>query len=249
MRIDTCFFIPARSGSKGIKNKNTQDLLGSMLFEWSFFLALKVMRHYDCIVVSTDCPIIKIWFNELSSKNKIRERIYLRSRPEHLCGDESSTEAAMIDTYEYLCSNGIEIHNFVLLQPTSPFRTDDILQKSLNEFYNNECLIPVFTAQKNTPFIWRNKENILYSPGYPFSDRKMRQLLDKSEYIFHEDGNIYICSALNLLTDNNRLKEKSIIVENNFINSIQIDSQEDLDLCRFLSQKENINKWMKQILS
>ena len=56
-----------------------------------------------------------------------------------------------------------------------------------------------------------------------------------------------ICSAADLLANTNRLKEKSIVIENSFINSIQIDSEEDLDLCRFLSQKESISKWMTQI--
>ena len=75
----------------------------------------------------------------------------------------------------------------------------------------------------------------------------MRQALNNSEYIFHEDGNVYICSVADLLANTNRLKEKSIVIENSFINSIQIDSEEDLDLCRFLSQKESISKWMTQI--
>ena len=245
MKINNCFFIPARAGSKGIKNKNTQDLLGSMLFEWSFFLASKVMSHDDCIAISTDCPVIEMWFNELIKKNK--DKIYLRLRPSNLCEDKSSTESAMIDTYKFLYTDGIEVSNFVLLQPTSPFRTDNILQKSLNEFYKNECLIPVFTAKKDTPFIWKNINDTLSSPDYPFNKRKMRQALNNSEYIFHEDGNVYICSVADLLANTNRLKEKSIVIENSFINSIQIDSEEDLDLCRFLSQKESISKWMTQI--
>ena len=116
-----------------------------------------------------------------------------------------------------------------------------------NEFYKNECLIPVFTAKKDTPFIWKNINDTLSSPDYPFDKRKMRQALNNSEYIFLEDGNVYICSAADLLANTNRLKEKSIVIENSFINSIQIDSEEDLDLCRFLSQKESISKWMTQI--
>ena len=50
--------IPARGGSKGIKNKNIVSLLGKPLISYTILTARKVNQIND-IFVSTDSPAIK----------------------------------------------------------------------------------------------------------------------------------------------------------------------------------------------
>ena len=50
--------IPARSGSKGIKNKNMVYLKGKPLIYWTIKVAKKI-RYFDKIVVSTNSKKIK----------------------------------------------------------------------------------------------------------------------------------------------------------------------------------------------
>ena len=47
--------IPARSGSKGVKNKNIKKLFGHTLLEWSVKSA-QCSKLIDRIFVSTDSP-------------------------------------------------------------------------------------------------------------------------------------------------------------------------------------------------
>jgi N-acylneuraminate cytidylyltransferase len=240
---EKCFFIPARSGSKGLPNKNISKLNDKMLFEWSFLSARAHAEKKDCIIISTNCEIIKKWFYDNCN---IFNNVYLRDRPIDLCGDKNSTESAMIDSFKYMEKNGHVIKNFVLLQPTSPFRTDNIISKCVSYFYDNGENSTVFTGSKHTPFFWKNIDG-LFHPVYKISDRKMRQDIMDKDFYYHEDGNVYVFSADNLLYNSNRLTEKCLIVENSFINSIQIDTMEDFDMCVGIAKKERVLSWMNAL--
>lgn len=243
MIYEKCFFIPARSGSKGLVNKNISNLNGKMLFEWSFLAAKAHAEKKDCIVISTNCSIIKKWFYDHCN---IFNNVYLRDRPLDLCGDKNSTESAIIDSFNYMGTSGHSIKNFVLLQPTSPFRTDNIIPKCVNYFYNNGENNAVFTGSKHTPFFWKNSGDF-FSSTYKISDRKMRQDIANEDFFYHEDGNVYVFSADNLLYTGNRLTEKCLIVENSIINSIQIDNIEDFDMCINLAKEEGVLSWMNAL--
>lgn len=48
------FIIPARSGSKGIKNKNLKLISGIPMFVWSIIHAKYITEENDLVVVSSD---------------------------------------------------------------------------------------------------------------------------------------------------------------------------------------------------
>ena len=75
--------IPARSGSKGIKNKNLTKFLGKPLIKYSINFAKKIKNN--TIIVSTDSKKIK----DLSHKDLgINDYI----RPENLSRDDTLLE-------------------------------------------------------------------------------------------------------------------------------------------------------------
>ena len=178
MIYEKCFFIPARSGSKGLANKNISILNGKMLFEWSFLAAKEQCSKEDSIVISTNCETIKKWFYDYCNTF---DNVYLRERPSELCGDKNSTESAIIDSYKYIKKNGHNIKNFVLLQPTSPFRMGNIVSRCVNYFYDNGQKNTVFTGSKHTPFFWKNNGEFC-SPIYKISERKMRQDIANKDF-------------------------------------------------------------------
>lgn len=250
MKIKKCFFIPARAGSKGVKNKNILDLNGKMLFEWSVFSAYNNMGHYDKIFISTNSKEIIKWHQDVVKchvSNHVRENIFLIERPEHLCEDNSSTEAAILDTIDNLFIKGIEVDDIVLLQPTSPFRTDNIIHKCIKKYYEKNGIFTVFTASKNTPFNWKNKDG-LFVPSYNFKERKMRQNLTEDEFNWHEDGNVYIFSSHSILHNRNRMTENAIAIENNAINAIQIDNYDEMEISKAISRIDKVDAWMKTIV-
>ena len=64
------FVIPARGGSKGIKNKNLRKISKYSLVEWSIIHALFLANKRDRIIVSSDSnKILKLPINILLMRN------------------------------------------------------------------------------------------------------------------------------------------------------------------------------------
>ena len=63
--------IPARSGSKGIKDKNIRSICGKPLIEYTIEAALK-SKIFDTIMVSTDSDI----YAENKKKKRSRSSLY-----------------------------------------------------------------------------------------------------------------------------------------------------------------------------
>ena len=75
--------IPARKGSKRIKNKNVKEFLGKPLLLWTIEAAIQ-SNQFDYIVLSSD-DLLAIKIAEDSG-------IYFSGvRPAHLCSDDATT--------------------------------------------------------------------------------------------------------------------------------------------------------------
>ena len=83
------FIIPARSGSKGIKNKNIKLLNGVEMFAWSIIHAKYLSSKNDLIIVSSD--------SEKYLKIAEKWGAVPYKRPKSLSGDKVFTEPVMED--------------------------------------------------------------------------------------------------------------------------------------------------------
>lgn len=122
--------IPARGGSKGILGKNIKLLGGKPLIQYTLEVAKK-SKLIDKIVISTDSVEISDFCNNYG--------VAVPSlRPSHLASDESPT----IDTILYLIDqfdkDDIIVENIILLQPTTPFRTIEFVERAINQYYERE---------------------------------------------------------------------------------------------------------------
>lgn len=114
----TLFLIPARSGSKGLPGKNVMEFHGKPLIAWSIAQARDAGGVF--VVVSTDSPeIAKIATDYRASA------IY---RPPELSTDEA-TMSAVID---HALQAFPKAETIVLLQPTSPVRSQTDIQAALS---------------------------------------------------------------------------------------------------------------------
>ena len=121
--------IVARAGSKRLPKKNIKKLKGKPLVEYSIEQA--VDSHYiNTVIISTDFNEIKDIVNK--HKNDIIPIIYDR-RPKHLRGDDVTSQAVIDDIIRRYPRKG-----YVLLQPTSPLRTSEDIDKCIKMFYNND---------------------------------------------------------------------------------------------------------------
>lgn len=233
--------IPARSGSKGIFKKNIQLLYEYSLLQMSILAALE-SGIFESIYVSSDGPAIIKNAQDLARRAVQKNKIKWIIRPSQISGCNSKTEEC-IAHFLVKEKDGIREDDFVyLLQPTSPFRNDNLIASFSSEMSRSGCSTG-FTASATTPFLWLKK-----SPLYDIKNRKMRQMYSDDELYWHEDGNIFAFTKKSFLENSNRLDEKPFIYKNNQLRSMQIDSMFDLDYCRYICEKDiGVKNWIHNL--
>lgn len=109
--------IPARSGSKGLKDKNIKKLLGKPLLAYSIEAAKK-SEKFDEIFVSTDSKLYAVIAQEYGANAS-----FLRSpKTSSDTADSWSVVREVIEKFE---EKGKKYNTIMLLQPTSPLRTEE----------------------------------------------------------------------------------------------------------------------------
>lgn len=114
--------ITARSGSKGIKNKNIIDLCGKPLMAYSIEAAVK-SGLFHRIIVSTDSKE----YGSIAEKFGA-EAMY---RSEELASDTASSFVVIEDVLKRVEQ---DYDYFVLLQPTSPLRNEKHIIEAVESF-------------------------------------------------------------------------------------------------------------------
>lgn len=118
--------IPARGGSKGLPGKNTREMCGKPLIAWSIEKARR-SKYLDTILVSTD--------DEDIAGVAQRYGAYVPFlRPAEFATDEAPTHAVVVHALWYMKEkDGKEFDIVVLLEPTSPLREDEDIDRMLEE--------------------------------------------------------------------------------------------------------------------
>ncbi len=114
--------IPARGGSKGIPGKNMVELNGNPLLKYTFDAA-KNSKLITRAILSTDDE----GFAEYAKENGIEAVM----RPEELAGDRTPMKDVINYHLDELEKGGYKSDIFILLQPTSPLRTDKHIDEAL----------------------------------------------------------------------------------------------------------------------
>lgn len=220
--------IPARAGSKGVKNKNIREICGKPLVAYTIEAA-KNSKVCDSIIVSTDSEKIA----EISKKYGA-EVPFLRS--EVNARDTSKTIDAIIEVIDNLRKIGREYDIIILLQPTSPLRNSVDIMNCLNKFFEHGMAgIASITEINEHPILFR-----LYDNGKIIKERNQNSTVRRQDFdkIYKLNGAIYI----NLVSDINKNlsfndNKYGYIMSN--VNSVDIDTELDLKLADILI-KENI---------
>jgi CMP-N,N'-diacetyllegionaminic acid synthase len=219
--------IPARGGSKGIKNKNIKLIKKIPLFVWSVLAAQKEKIFDKIIVTSNSEKILKI-------AKKYGAECLKRSKS--LSSDKAKTIDVIIDILLKLKKIGKFPEIVVLLEPTSPFRPRGIIRKCLLELKKKKFKsIATCTQVNRTPFNIFKKKNQVYErilkQGKFYSRRQQMKNLKRI------NGNVYINYSSNIIKDNSVLSEPIGLIEIDEINSINIDSNYDLKIANLFSDR------------
>ena len=145
--------IPARGGSKGIKNKNIIDLCGKPLISYTIQAALE-SKYIDKVIVSTDSQEIA----DVAIKYGA-EVPFLR--PGELASDTSKTIDAVMHAVGELEKRKEEYDILILLQATQPLRTADDIDSAIELFIKNkgQSLVSVSPVEDN-PILIRTIDNL-----------------------------------------------------------------------------------------
>lgn len=123
-------FIPARSGSKAIKDKNIKKLNNKPLLAHSILSAKKLI-NVERIIVSSDS---KKYLN-IAKKYGCK---FLHLRSKKLSGDKTTDLDVFKGYIKDLIKINIKLPKFFIhLRPTTPLRNKKILNKGINLFIKN----------------------------------------------------------------------------------------------------------------
>lgn len=215
--------IPARGGSKGIKNKNIVDLRGCPLIAYSITSSLE-SKYIDSTVVSTDST-------EIADIAKAYGASVPFMRPAKLASDDAKTIDTVLHTIKMLEKAGKKFDVLILLQPTQPLRTAADIDDAIEHFFQNKkiCLASVSLAEDH-PLLMRTID----SRGY------LLPLLDENSTCRRQDMKKYYkingCIYINCISE---LSERTSFNDNQaaFImkpeHSVDIDEMKDVYLAEY----------------
>lgn len=143
--------IPARGGSKGVPNKNIRNLLGRPLIYYTIKAALK-SKLIDRVIVSTDSEKIQNIAKKYGAEVPFK-------RPAELATDTAHTPPIIEHAIKYLKnSENYNADVVVTLQPTSPIRKPDDIDKMIKMLVNKkfESVVSIKDAEGSHPW-WAMK--------------------------------------------------------------------------------------------
>ena len=208
--------IPARGGSKGIKNKNVKKLNGVQLIGHTIKQALDV-DIIDDIIVSTDNNNIKKIALKYGASVPFK-------RPDKLSNDTATN----IDVALHAIKK-IKCDILIILQPTSPLRKSSDITSSLKLLLNkdvkavvsvNKNKSYVYSFQTNTSKLIRNAEKL---------SKISTNRQDHQDY-FSVNGAIYATFTNFFLNEKTFFTKNTCIYEMPIHRSVDIDEMNDWKL-------------------
>ena len=164
MKYKKVAFIPARSGSKRVLDKNIRILEGHPLLAYSITSAIQ-SKIFDAVICATDseqyAKIAKYYGAEVPC---------LRSTD--ISGDKSPDIDWVQWILKELAKHGRKYEVFSILRPTSPFRMPQTIQRAWNIFENDlnaDSLRAVEKCKQHPGKMWVKQGKRMH-PLMPFSN-------------------------------------------------------------------------------
>lgn len=196
-------FIPARGGSKTVKNKNLKKIKNKPLIFYTLKTALEIKKRINSdIFVSTDSKKILNF-----CKKNLKLDNYLR--PKKLSKDNSLVIDAVFHCINYQKKLKKKYKSIILLQPTSPIRKIDEIMRAIKFYEKKNCksLMSVCHVREHPNEVINVKKNFKWEFLKKNNKKNLQKQHFKKNYYFI-DGNFYI-SDLDFLK-----KSKSFVCKN-----------------------------------
>lgn len=215
--------IPARAGSKRLPNKNIKTLIDKPLIEWTFTAASN-SKLISKIALSTDSEHIV----DLAKKYPLIESPFLR--PSELAQDNSSINDVIYHLLNFYQAKSQIYDVVILLQPTSPLRTaqmiDEALELFLNKCNSDENVISVVDTGHYYDLLFKKNEQGFLEGEYLKSSKKFTQEMNRA---LAPNGAIFIKRCDSFLKELSFYKGNIIPFIMTNESSLDIDTIEDFE--------------------
>ena len=228
--------IPARSGSKGLPNKNILMLGNKPLIAYTIEAALK-SREFERVIVSTDSLEYKYIAEKFGAK------VFMRS--EELSNDKASSFVVIEDVLNKI---EITVDYFVLLQVTSPFRNENHIKESIKVFEKGIDTYDFLVSMQKS-----DKSSSLIKPIYN-SGTLEEYNIDYSNYSrqkydeYHPNGAIFIGKVKEYLEQKHFFGKRAKAYFMNKEDSIDIDDSLDFEIAITILNKKNKEENLKKAI-
>ena len=230
--------IPARGGSKGLKNKNIRKINNKPLIYYPIKAALR-SKVCDKIVVSTDSIVIGNLAKKYGAEVPfLREKKYSKD----LTTTEKTLQQALL-SFEKFYETKYDI--CVFLTCTNLFRKISWIKEAVNILKTNSKIDSAFSVHEMYKHFWGKKGKVFTKVLPWMKNYTSRQVGNK---IYREDTPLALASRAFLWRNGKRIGKKNhFIINNDPFTSIDIHSKQDLELAeiimKFLKTKK-LNKDM-----
>lgn len=216
--------IPARAGSRGVPGKHMKLLGNKPLIEYTFRSALQA-RLLSKVILSTDSDEIINFAKDISGIE------IPFKRPANFAMDNTPTISVINHALQHYRSAG-QLFDFVcLLQPTTPFRSEDLIDRVINYLLKSgaESVVTVRKVPDNYHPNWLFSMDSNGKLKNARSDEKIIPRRQDLPAEYHRDGQVYIAAT--------ELIERGFLMGNNthgFINEdgpgVNIDTPADWEM-------------------
>ena len=189
MRIKQLIVIPARSGSKGITDKNIRTLNGKPLLLWAVDVVKKAKLENCLIILSTDSDK----YAEIGSKAGLQVPFL---RPVECAGDNVSAVQVAEHALQWFKNEyAYYPEQLMWLQPTSPFRSSSIIRQAIDMLDSQE-VDSVITCKE----IYRNLSTLFtcndgYLQSLSNSDHGVHTNRQEIKPLLTPNGAMYLCET------------------------------------------------------
>ncbi|MFC1926569.1 cytidylyltransferase domain-containing protein [Chloroflexota bacterium] len=228
MKTNTIAIIPARGGSKGVPRKNIRLLAGKPLIAYSIEVALK-SKLIDRVLVSTEDNEIA----EIAAKFGAE----VIKRPQELARDNTPSLPVFQHVIRYLDQEeGYHPETIVVLQPTSPLRTEEDIEQAMKKLSETNCDAVVSVCDLEHPPDWMyvlDGDKLKY---FIRDENRVHRRQDAAK-VYRSNGAIYITRRDVIIEQNSLFGKDTRAILMPPERSIDIDSEIDLELAELLIKK------------
>ncbi len=218
-------FVPARSGSKSIKDKNLALVGGELLINRAIKTGIN-NSNIDYVVFSSDSQVYCDIALEFSAD------ILIHNRPPELSSDRSRIEDAVKHFIEHSPIDISDDDVMMLIEPTSPFILQSHVDGLVDIFFKYPSINAAQTVSKYFATDNPDARMVASKDGYLKRMVEHRLKQDKSSYF--KFGNLCAARVGHLSEGNKFLGSGNAFLEIEKIYSVNIDSSLELLIAQVL---------------